>query len=1153
MYDRVLVNTDTTKVCIVGLIPPELVRGNNMETDASQGGIDGSSGCAYFIQPDPNSNTASISIWNQEIVPLFEEMQPEMSPVVHFVHPDYRQSEIDIAHGSNVVLTQSKTGFTYTKKGKQSKNMYDGLSLCWVSPHGHVCYWNDVSDSSRECDVSTVLPLMENEFVTCATFKDYGATGLYLIGTSEKRTWQMWKNTRPLELQARLLLSDDMHNYVEDKASEGFLSGIYSRIFTPSKPSRPIMDQVASGVDDKSIIAIFDLPSVSSLSSPSPAKMKKLSHPTRTGGNSFLYTVSRNGSVQTWSSSFSSAENMYVGQTLHHLHVYSCLESKGSDIKNIEVLAADIDQNKELAAISLCVKASVDSMTKLFLIYLPIDVESGTVSKGSCAWLGRFSSQTLSSNSNSLKCTGLVATFGIHSVMNVYCSFQAERPGNFPVTVSSVRFLPDSSVNPQPIDIDLPEHIVREMVSGTLQYDNLNDGCIFISKQGCVTSVLVNGIVSKTPRLDAQVSAEVNLDMVDVLVNHIFNEFQTHLRRVQENLHQFPGSPRFEVSSPYAKKADSLLPQSIITSENSTLSEAVVRVSAQYMDEFGTSSAANLVEDKRLLHIDFLDWLHRSGVYKRISVSGRIALCDQGEKISVVENLVSNVPDVIDVIPSENVTSFKKFINHFLANIQKNISNLPNELLTLQQNIQNEDSDADGLDIMLEIYSIVAHQAELYRSFNCSKMYEIGQDLSMYHANDACPWTSSPVVLRLLNHFFHLMLKSNSEDRDIEWNKVVIISKTLLNGYKSLRPSSRNDEEYQDSKKVVFDLLSEFLLEPTDPEDDLIFTLSLEHSFFHGIVQTCHNHSKFGSFHPAYDLKVLIDPSCTKVDHTVRDFGTGLTFPKFVLRWYVDRNMYGSALSIGQQCPTVLSEYIYEDERLSHLQWIQQAKSKDYQDSSKSLWSLRSEGITAFSEQLESTLEGKKLVLSLAKVGSLSSTSGLGGLQAAIDDELELCRCQEGIGKIILENEISLEVPRHPLDSESLMKFSIQLSKSLDNKESITRACLVGLSISNIMMNDSSITDFFRLEKTRDLWLAAINADRQAWDHLTHNWDTMSDNQRKNLLKSTVFLQVAQVVESEKLSQSVGFPLVSDRVIQILNLDGFDRITRESLSLMNHQ
>jgi hypothetical protein len=1153
MYDRVLVETITTKVCVVGLIPPELVRGNNMETDASQGGIDGSSGCAYFITPDPNSKTASISIWNQEIVPLFEEMQPEMSPVVHFVHPDYREPERDIEHGSNVVLTQSKTGFTYTTKGKQAKDIYDGLSLCWISPHGYVCYWNDISDSSRECDVSTILPLMENEYVTCATYKDYGASGLYLIGTSEKRTWQMWKNTRPLELQARLLLSDDMHNYIEDKSSEGFLSGIYSRIFTPSKPSKPIMNQVASGVDDKSILAIFDLPCLSPISSPSPAKMKKLSHPNRAGGNSFLYTVSRNGSVQTWLSSYSVAENMHVGQTLHHLHVSSCLESKGSAIKNIEVLAADIDQSKGVAAISLCVKACIDDMYKLFLVYLPINVDSGVVSKGSCAWLGRFSSQTLSSDSNSLKCTGLVATFGINSVMNVYCSFQAERPGSFPVTVSSVRFMSASNFNPQPIDTDLPEHIIREMVPGTLQYDNLNDGCIFISNQGCVTSVLVNDIASNAPREGFSLSSEINVDMVDVLVNHLFSEFQSHLRRVQENLHQFAGSPRFEASSPYAKKAESLLPQSIITSDNKTLSEAVVRVSTQYMDDFGTSAHASMVEEKRRLHIDFLDWLHRSGIYKRISVSGRIALCDHGEKISVVEMLLCNVPDIIDAVPGENGTSFKKLLNHFLTSIQRNVSNLPEELLTLQQSIQNDEPDSVGVDIMLEICSSVAYQAELYRSNSCSKMYDIGQDLSIYHVNAACPWTSSQVMLRLMDNFCKWMMRSKFDDRDIEWGKVVLISKTLLNGYKSVPASSRNDEEYDDSKKTVFDLLSEILPEPSKTEDDLIFNLSLEHSYFHGIVQTCHNYSKFGTFHHAYDLKALMDPLCTKLDHKVRDFGTGLTFQKFVLRWYVDRNMYGSALSIGQRCPSILSEYIDEDERMSHLQWIQQIKSEQYQECSKSLWSLKTEGITAFSEQLESTLEGKKLVLSLAKVGSLSSITGLANLRAVIEDELELCRCQEGIGKIILDNEISLELPRDPLDSESLMKISIQLSKSLDNKESIARACLVGLSISNIMVNDLSITDVFRMEKTRDLWLACINADRQAWEHLTHNWDNMSDNQRKNLLKTNVCIQVAQVVESEKLSETVGFDLVLDDVMQKLNLKDLDRIIRESLTLMKSQ
>lgn len=1151
MYDRTFIDTASTKACVVGLIPQKLLHGANQETDATLGGIDASSGCAYFIHPDTNTGTAQVSIWNQEISPVFvEEMYPEISPVVHFVHPDYRQPEGDIYRGTNLVLTQSKMRFTYSKKDGHTEEMYEGLSLFWVSPSGHICYWNDISDSDKVCDVSIILPLMENEYVTCVALKETSTSWLYLIGTSEKRTWQVWKNNRPLELQARVLLSDDMHNYVEIKPSEGILSGIYSKIFTPSKSLKPLMEQMTSGIDDKSIMQIFDLAKATSTSSPSPAKMKKLSHPSsRSGGNSFLYTVSRNGSIQTWLSKYNAIENMHVGQNVHHLHLSSCLSSQGKMIHDLEVLAADFDHYEGSASISVCIKCCISDVHKLFLIHLPIDVDSGRLSFGSCAWLSRFSSQTLSSTSNLFRCNGLVATMRESRKTRVYCSFQAERSGSYPVTVTSVVFLPESKSEPQPIDVDLPEHIIREVVPRTLQYDNYNDGCTFISNQGCVIQLVNMDRYDVTPsHLN---SIPLNSGMVDVLANHVFGEFRSHMRRAAEHVSHVISSPRFESSSPFSKNANSFLPQSITTSDNNTLSEAVVRVSAQLMDDNGLSSSENKIEEKIFMHNRFLEWLHRSGIFKRITVKGRISLCDHGEKLSVVNYLLVNGSNILENISDGLIDSHKILLNHFLSNIQDSISVLPKELLILQQSIQLN-SDSVAVELLLELCSSIAYHAKLYRENKSCRMYEVNQDVSNYHSHKVFPWSSLETILTVFRSCMHLILKSPSKLTYEATQKVIIISEMLLDGHKNVYPSSRNEAEYHDSKRVIYELLSENLNEISNPKDDLAYSLSLQHCYFHGVVQTCQNHAKFGVYDPSYDLRALMQSSTGKIDHQAKDFETGLCFQKFTLRWYVDRNMHGTALSIGQECPKVLLEYMDEDERLSHLQWIQQVKNMNYLAVSKSLWSLRSEGISSYSDH-SVTLDGKKLVLSLAKIASLCTNSPTKVLYSIIDDDLQLCRCQEGIAQIIVVNEISLELPRKPLDSESLMKLAIQLSTSVCNKESISSACLIGLSISKVMSGDSSINNDHRLDQTRDLWFASVNADVKTWEYLSSEWNILSEKDIMGHLKSTVFCQVAKAVEIENVSDTIGLNLVSESIEQMINIVGIKRVLQESIILLRKQ
>jgi hypothetical protein len=61
--------------------------------------------------------------------------------------------------------------------------------------------------------------------------------------------------------------------------------------------------------------------------------------------------------------------------------------------------------------------------------------------------------------------------------------------------------------------------------------------------------------------------------------------------------------------------------------------------------------------------------------------------------------------------------------------------------------------------------------------------------------------------------------------------------------------------------------------------------------------------------------------------------------------------LFGTLLQLGKHYQSVLSEYTEEDERLSHLRWIQNVKMGHFSKAATGLMSLFSKGLVAFKDK----------------------------------------------------------------------------------------------------------------------------------------------------------------------------------------------------------
>jgi hypothetical protein len=534
----------------------------------------------------------------------------------------------------------------------------------------------------------------------------------------------------------------------------------------------------------------------------------------------------------------------------------------------------------------------------------------------------------------------------------------------FPVTVSAIHF-PTVDIAtarrrrdpPRIKDMDLHPDIVPSVVRDSFSYDPLTGGCVFLSTTGllggahvrfpiisrrqqeALSSSSTEG-VEKSPKdvlrpASSSLLLLANDEAVLTIKSHLQSSFRLFLSKIKE------------AGGGGGKHARSVVAPSIGTCPSRVLSAAVVLASNDLAcASFGgagggggggapfaprvTSSGCSPVtalRDKLRLHRDFVTFLVHAGAYRRVSTEGKVRLRDHGEMITAMRSLLIECQGYFSKAEAAvgggdnskrlELVHARQIVMTALEGASDDVTLLPDKWCGLQQlALSSGISPLLGKDMLLLLTSLSIcegiGQALRYRQNESSSLY----DIPSYDSSSYPPWTSSSSVLAVL--FAQLrsiqqwiesaLSKALHFDTDLR-RYVEDLSASVLSGHRdALALDEPNNDvglksSYEEAKSLAVYLLR---LIATDQKDDLMaLQTSLEHSYFEGIVQICHDHRQSWRFigplahqkaDERYDLRQMIINSSPDSPyghlHQTRDHNTGLSFCSYVLRWYADRGFY---------------------------------------------------------------------------------------------------------------------------------------------------------------------------------------------------------------------------------------------------------------------
>jgi len=404
----------------------------------------------------------------------------------------------------------------------------------------------------------------------------------------------------------------------------------------------------------------------------------------------------------------------------------------------------------------------------------------------------------------------------------------------------------------------------------------------------------------------------------------------------------------------------------------------------------------------------------------------------------------------------------------------------------------------------------------------------------------------------------------------------------LLDGYRDIKPSRRDQGKYEKAKELAIFLVQQ--ISPShsstdgyedDASDDLAFQLSLDHGYFEGLVSICDRHydpslpvahnileqpsspydiGPMLSHNPTSDLYDIDNDRYASL-YTQPDYNTKLTFPKFVIRWYTDRNMTSRVLELGVYCPEILTECMEDDERLSNIRWVQYIKTGNYDQASQSLMSLVN-GITPLggsgrgegSQVLPAPpIEERQLVESLSRLSDLIQMSNYPNPKP-VNRSLELCNAQKILAKL---SGNSQETLRTTMSADELIAMMMALIGRLGGITDISRACCAGLSVVDAFYVEG------RSAEAGKIWSRVIDIDKERWVGLTKRWNRMADDERIVMVQDTAFFHLARdyygQLDYGSSGDTVGFKnsQVQEKALESLRLSqSIDNILENVLFLI---
>ena len=651
--------------------------------------------------------------------------------------------------------------------------------------------------------------------------------------------------------------------------------------------------------------------------------------------------------------------------------------------------------------------------------------------------------------------------------------------------------------------------------------------------------------------------------------SHLQSSFRQYITKVKEG-------------SSGSNPARAVCPPSIGTCPSHILSAAVVLASHDFAcasssvggvgfsPRVTTSSPVTILRDKLQMHQDFLTFLLHAGAYRRVSTAGRVRLRDNGEMITASRALLIECQNYFAKaesagnVSSEQLAHARQMVMSALEGASNDITGLPHRWAALQQ-LQSD-------NLLLLTSSAICQgigQALGYRQDESNSLYDIP---SHNEDNIALPWTSSQETLGVLITQLRaieqlgesILATSINYDDDVAniQSYVEDMSASVLCGYRDIVSTNPDKDAllvlYDDAKRLVVPLLRRYA---NDDGDDLVaLQASLDHSFFEGIVQICHDHRSSWAFQgpfsdeqadETYDLRPMMSSNESQAHlHESRDYKTGLAFCSYVLQWFVDRGFYPEVFELGKNCPHDLTRYVRNDGRLSNLAWIQDLRTGGHSQATVGLLSSVTSPVLFGDKEGRISLWEKDQMLSLAKLSNkLASAKNPAAVEenrdTLIENNLTLISAQKMLQQ---DTEQGDEVA---LNEEDLIRLSVEKIQASGDVEDIKKFGICGLAISSA--KPSSQADAMANDAA-NIWQAVIQSDMQLWEAVANENSKsvggIAEEELIHRVEGTSFVGVLYDFIMSEGKQNVGFSAVKNQVSHAFGSDALTEVLAISADIV---
>ena len=734
-------------------------------------------------------------------------------------------------------------------------------------------------------------------------------------------------------------------------------------------------------------------------------------------------------------------------------------------------------------------------------------------------------------------------------------SATAERGG----AVTTAVLLPTtggaSSMTARLCDADLPPHVFPSLLSGMACPDLLSGGICLAGSTGCIADLRVvfpaPAAATTAFARGTRPLAPVDEAEVHTVASHILSTYLSHIATIAAegdgaSRHIAPGSvpPSIFAASPDVlgpAVLSALMKLLSLRSQQQGLHQS--RQQRSQRDLFAPDGHADASATISFLNThsfetlpSFVNFLIHAGIYLRVEARDRVKLRDVGEKMMATLALVDRWRDELAHAESSSpgnatideftLTKVSSAINSMLGVGPVAVAErLPVLLADMQRDILGASSSSV---LILDITSTLLCQAHTcalrYRADKTDDLFKLPLEDRNSVLSSCATWMSDGDLLKVyevqLQQIKAVSSSSNPTSGGVRGEvHVQVLASALLDGYRdALNYASSEDKNVIVTSYHSAKVLSIPLLRLYDPSDMWPFDLSVDHGYFDGVFDVCHDWTvgckRFEEEPDAeekkeegadqrsrsFDLKPILEACSAVASGESSDQGalykdlmppsvdppSGLTFPQFVLKRYADLGLQGVLLDLGRLCPSDLETFVEEDKRMADHRWIVRVRSDKYGAGRDGLVDVVKDGSGGQS------LSDRELTLSLAKLCNSIDAPSSGAIAAkgqAVDDGLTLLSVQRLLAD---GDQPDADRPMRPNELLSIVQTKVAAAVGGDAEES-TRLCLAGLAVAEVAARGEQAEEMGRMpniaaQYAAPIWSLAVLSDVHVWQSLAEEY-----------------------------------------------------------------